>query len=374
MATSANQEYDGVPLSALRKETRLKLSKYLDRKGMRLKVEIDNIPTDIFDDFTGLAKQAGQEDFIDTVKCQNQEQSPTGRLFDRLNDCGYTIETFLGYLLVMKRYDVIKDCIKLIVGDLLRFLDPKLVTRWNELSDDFESSSLSELLCVVNPKIAARWSKIFNDIENSYLSSSYHRWECFDATISERLPIYVSDVIDYTFDAFVCYNQDDPGDKQFVQDLIEELECRRGLRLYVPGRDDQPDASEHINNAGEIERRCRRVIIVMSRSYLQSTIWEFQEQFAQALLPDARRNRLITMLRERDVVLPEVLEGCNTLDYNEMNQEFSVEEPRMFEGSEYQSLGATYMKLCSPYDTDLIFVGITNEVASFFDLKFRLGS
>ena len=70
MATSANQEYDGVPLSALRKETRLKLSKYLDRKGMRLKVEIDNIPTDIFDDFTGLAKLAGQEDFIDTVKCQ----------------------------------------------------------------------------------------------------------------------------------------------------------------------------------------------------------------------------------------------------------------------------------------------------------------
>ena len=46
----------------------------------------------------------------------------------------------------------------------------------------------------------------------------------------------------------------------------------------------------------------------------------------------------------------------------------------MFDGSEFQSLGAAYMKLRSPYDTDLIFVGITNEVASFFDLKFRLGS
>ncbi|KAH3877564.1 hypothetical protein DPMN_001439, partial [Dreissena polymorpha] len=54
--------------------------------------------------------------------------------------------------------------------------------------------------------------------------------------------------------------------------------------------------------------------------------------------------------------------------------EFSVEEPRMFDGSEFQSLEAAYTKLCSPYDTDLIFVGITNEDASFFDLKFRLGS
>ncbi|KAH3894494.1 hypothetical protein DPMN_018651 [Dreissena polymorpha] len=130
----------------------------------------------------------------------------------------------------------------------------------------------------------------------------------------------VAEVINYTYDAFVFYNQDDPVDKQFVLDLIEELEGRTGLRLYVPGRDDHSDASEHINNAGEIERRCRRVIIVMSSSILQSTVWEFQEQFAHALLSDARRNRLITMLRERDVVLPEVLEGCNTLGYNEMNQ------------------------------------------------------
>ncbi|KAH3726766.1 hypothetical protein DPMN_052635 [Dreissena polymorpha] len=50
-----------------------------------------------------------------------------------------------------------------------------------------------------------------------------------------------------------AYNQDDPEDKRFVQDLIEELEGRRGLRLYVPGRDDLSDASQHISNAGEIE-------------------------------------------------------------------------------------------------------------------------
>ncbi|KAH3730312.1 hypothetical protein DPMN_056295 [Dreissena polymorpha] len=49
--------------------------------------------------------------------------------------------------------------------------------------------------------------------------------------------------------------EDDPEDKQFVKDLIEELEGRRGLRLYVPGRDDLLGTPELINNAGEIERR-----------------------------------------------------------------------------------------------------------------------
>ena len=61
--------------------------------------------------------------------------------------------------------------------------------------------------------------------------------------------------IHFTYDAFVCHNQDDPEDKRFVQDLIEELEDRRGLRLYVPGRDDLSGASQHINTAGEIEER-----------------------------------------------------------------------------------------------------------------------
>ncbi|KAH3755067.1 hypothetical protein DPMN_189750 [Dreissena polymorpha] len=61
--------------------------------------------------------------------------------------------------------------------------------------------------------------------------------------------------IENTYDAFVCYNQEDPEDKRFVDELIEEREGRRGLRLYVPGRDDFTGASEQINNAEQIERR-----------------------------------------------------------------------------------------------------------------------
>ncbi|KAH3737277.1 hypothetical protein DPMN_043860 [Dreissena polymorpha] len=61
--------------------------------------------------------------------------------------------------------------------------------------------------------------------------------------------------IQYQYDAFVCYNQDDPEDRRYVQHLIEELEGRRGLRLYVPGRDDLFADSEHISNADQIERR-----------------------------------------------------------------------------------------------------------------------
>ncbi|KAH3730252.1 hypothetical protein DPMN_056234 [Dreissena polymorpha] len=56
----------------------------------------------------------------------------------------------------------------------------------------------------------------------------------------------------FAYDAFVSLNQNDPVDTQFVRNLIEELEGRRGLRLYVPGRDDLSGATRPIDTADEI--------------------------------------------------------------------------------------------------------------------------
>ncbi|KAH3730327.1 hypothetical protein DPMN_056310 [Dreissena polymorpha] len=126
--------------------------------------------------------------------------------------------------------------------------------------------------------------------------------------------------IHFTYDAFVCHIQDDPEDKRFVQDLIEELEDRRGLRLYVPGRDNRLDASENIIHADEIEESCRRVIIVLSRSFFQTRLSVFQERFAQELWTAERRARMIAIIRERGAVVPDTLNDCNTLDYNDMNE------------------------------------------------------
>ncbi|KAH3725619.1 hypothetical protein DPMN_051466 [Dreissena polymorpha] len=77
MATSAEpdmvglpQEYTDLSVSALEMKTLMKLASYLDRKGKLLNIEIDNTSTDIMNDFTGLAKLAGQTDYLDTVKFQ----------------------------------------------------------------------------------------------------------------------------------------------------------------------------------------------------------------------------------------------------------------------------------------------------------------
>ena len=57
------------------------------------------------------------------------------------------------------------------------------------------------------------------------------------------------------YDAFVCYSMEDPRDRQFVRNMIEEIELQRGLKLFVPGRDDLPGAAENNITAYLIEKR-----------------------------------------------------------------------------------------------------------------------
>ncbi|KAH3724853.1 hypothetical protein DPMN_050680 [Dreissena polymorpha] len=61
------KKYLGLPVSVLEFKTRLVLAEYLDNKGQLVHVELDNIPMDILNYFTGLAKLAGLEDCLETV-------------------------------------------------------------------------------------------------------------------------------------------------------------------------------------------------------------------------------------------------------------------------------------------------------------------
>ncbi|XP_052233678.1 uncharacterized protein LOC127846465 isoform X2 [Dreissena polymorpha] len=125
-------------------------------------------------------------------------------------------------------------------------------------------------------------------------------------------------VSENNYDAVVWYNQNDPGDNEFLQELIEELEGRRGIRLYVTGRDDLSDAYGNTRTAQEIERRCRRAIIVVSRSFLQSTLNDFQRRFAKTSTPGSRIE-LFPITREDGVVVPRRLQGRNTYDLSNTN-------------------------------------------------------
>lgn len=93
----------------------------------------------------------------------------------------------------------------------------------------------------------------------------------------------------YTYDAFVCYNQEDTENQRFVQELIKELEGRRGFRLYVPGRDDVFDASELINNADQLERR----FIIIAGNYFQL---QFLKLYNLSSFKTFQKNDRISML------------------------------------------------------------------------------
>ena len=57
------------------------------------------------------------------------------------------------------------------------------------------------------------------------------------------------------YDAFVCYTIEDEDDRKFVREIIENLEKTRGLKLFVPGRNDIPGSAKHTVNAYLIEKR-----------------------------------------------------------------------------------------------------------------------
>jgi hypothetical protein len=58
------------------------------------------------------------------------------------------------------------------------------------------------------------------------------------------------------YDAFICYTPEDENDRKFVrEEIIEELEKKRNLKLFIPGRDDIPGSAEYTITAYLIEVR-----------------------------------------------------------------------------------------------------------------------
>ncbi|XP_067148085.1 myeloid differentiation primary response protein MyD88 [Apteryx mantelli] len=116
------------------------------------------------------------------------------------------------------------------------------------------------------------------------------------------------------FDAFICYCQ---KDLQFVQEMIRELEQTEfKLKLCVFDRDVLPGTCVWSITGELIERRCRRMVVVISDDYLESDECDFQTKFALSLSPGARLKRLIpvkckTMKNE----FPSILRFITICDY-----------------------------------------------------------
>jgi myeloid differentiation primary response protein MyD88 len=120
------------------------------------------------------------------------------------------------------------------------------------------------------------------------------------------------------YDAFVIY---DEKDVEFASELIERLE-KIGYSLCVKDRDllgglsFESDAILRL-----LSKRCNRLIIIVSKTFLQSPMQIFITNFAQALGIEHGQRKIIPCLLE-PCDLPQMLRYCYRLDYFKNNKLF----------------------------------------------------
>nr|XP_040022922.1 myeloid differentiation primary response protein MyD88-like [Gasterosteus aculeatus aculeatus] len=116
------------------------------------------------------------------------------------------------------------------------------------------------------------------------------------------------------FDAFICYCQ---KDFDFVREMIRELEqTEYKLKLCVFDRDVLPGSCVWTITSELIEKRCKRMVVVISDEYLDSDACDFQTKFALSLCPGARDKRLIPVkCKPMTKPFPSILRHLNIGDY-----------------------------------------------------------
>lgn len=116
------------------------------------------------------------------------------------------------------------------------------------------------------------------------------------------------------FDAFICYC---PSDIEFVQEIIRQLEqTDYRLKLCVSDRDVLPGTCVWSIASELIEKRCRRMVVVVSDDYLQSKECDFQTKFALSLSPGVQQKRLIPIkYKAMKKDFPSILRFITICDY-----------------------------------------------------------
>ncbi|KAF7669293.1 hypothetical protein LDENG_00203360 [Lucifuga dentata] len=116
------------------------------------------------------------------------------------------------------------------------------------------------------------------------------------------------------FDAFICYCQ---SDLNFVHEMIQKLEQTDfRLKLCVFDRDVLPGSCVWTITSELIEKRCKRMVVVISDEYLDSDACDFQTKFALSLCPGARSKRLIPVVyKTMTKPFPSILRFLTICDY-----------------------------------------------------------
>ncbi|XP_061522151.1 myeloid differentiation primary response protein MyD88 [Phycodurus eques] len=116
------------------------------------------------------------------------------------------------------------------------------------------------------------------------------------------------------FDAFICYCKSDIA---FVHEMIRELEqTDYRLKLCVFDRNVLPGSCVWTITSELIEKRCKRMVVVISDEYIESDACDFQTKFALSLSPGARNKRLIPVVyKSMTKQFPRILSFLTVCDY-----------------------------------------------------------
>ncbi|NXR08095.1 MYD88 protein, partial [Semnornis frantzii] len=269
VAVSSPLDLHTVPMVALNYGVRRRLGLYLNPRAAAAA------------DWTALAEQMGC-DYLEIRRLEGQPDPTAALLEDWQCRCpgGATVGHLLDLLRRLGRHDVLLDLGDSVEEDCKKYLQRKQERADQPLQVPAVDSSVpktSELM-----GITTRDDPYGNGTE--------------------------------MFDAFICCCQ---KDLQFVQEMIRELEQTEfKLKLCVFDRDVLPGTCVWSISGELIERRCRRMVVVISDDYLESDECDFQTKFALSLSPGARLKRLIpvkckTMKNE----FPSILRFITICDY-----------------------------------------------------------
>ncbi|KAM9100612.1 myeloid differentiation primary response protein MyD88 [Sarcophilus harrisii] len=267
-AASPAPDIHDVPLVALNFRVRSRLSLYL------------NPPTQVSAYWPALAEELGFQ-YLEILNLQTQPD-PTRRLLDTWQTRERaTVGRLLELLHKLERLDVLEDLRPSIDEDCKKYLKKK---QQEEAEKPLQVPAVD--------------------------SSNPQTLELMGITILDDPQGLVPEL----FDAFICYC---PSDIQFVHEMIQRLEqtdCR--LKLCVSDRDVLPGTCVWSITSELIEKRCRRMVVVISDEYLQSNECDFQTKFALSLCPGARQKRLIPVkYKPMKKEFPSILRFITLCDY-----------------------------------------------------------
>lgn len=112
--------------------------------------------------------------------------------------------------------------------------------------------------------------------------------------------------------ACICCSDDDI---EIAHTIIEAYrEVTNTVQFFLPQEQLLGGKYEYESLAEVIEDRCDgRLLVIMSRTYVSSPACIFSTQFVKSLDPDAKRRKIIPIIKDEDATYPRVLRGINAI-------------------------------------------------------------